>query len=73
MNTVLYKNYEIEVTGYCGDGSYERPLTNTPYGYIIYENSINIWSRDRVASTHEYAVKSAKSIIDYNFFGEREK
>ena len=73
MATISYKNYEIEVVGYSGDGSYNAPLTNTPYSYIIWENGVNIWSRDRVASTYEYAIKSAKSIIDYNFFGEREK
>ena len=63
-----YGLFEIEVTYLQGIGSFNSPLTNTPYGYAIFDtNNHKVRERIKSNSTKEGAIRNAMSAIDYGW------
>jgi len=59
-----YRGLKYEVTSCQGEGSFERPLTNVPYGFKIYEEDRVIKHNDRSFSVYLSAEYHAKGYID---------
>jgi len=60
-----YKGYEIEITDSQGNGSFESPLTNTPYGYDIKRDGFLIYQRVKSNSDRGCAIADAKQSVNH--------
>jgi hypothetical protein len=59
-----YKGFQIKIIGEQGNGEFNTPLTNTPYGYEIYDTwqRLDAWSR--AFGSEKSAIEFAKGKID---------
>jgi hypothetical protein len=60
-----YKGYVIIITGSQGNGEFDTPLCNTPYGYNIKRDGVLIYQRIKSNSSKGGAFADAELSIDH--------